>query len=35
MYLLFLFTINFGSAFIDFFDQFTGTLLVDGVGAAA
>ena len=31
MYLLFLFTINFGSAFIDFFDQFVGTLLVDGV----
>src|SRR5512132_2771895 len=30
MYLLFLFTIDFGSAFIDFFDQFTGTLLVDG-----
>ena len=30
MYLLFLFTINFGSAFIDFFDQFAGTLLVDG-----
>lgn len=33
MYLLFLFTINFGGAFIDFFDQFFGTLLVDG-GAA-
>jgi ferrous iron transport protein B len=33
MYLLFLFTINFGGAFIDFFDQFTGTLLVDGGGA--
>jgi ferrous iron transport protein B len=30
MYLLFLFTINFGSAFIDFFDQFAGALLVDG-----
>ena len=30
MYLLFLFTIDFGSAFIDFFDQFAGTLLVDG-----
>jgi ferrous iron transport protein B len=30
MYLLFLFTIDFGSAFIGFFDQFTGTLLVDG-----
>lgn len=34
MYLLFLFTINLGGAFIDFFDQFTGTLLVDGGGAA-
>ena len=33
MYLLFLFTINFGGAFIDFFDQFIGTLLVDGGGA--
>jgi len=33
MYLLFLFTINFGGAFIDFFDQFFGTLLVDGGGA--
>ncbi|KEI71823.1 Fe(2+) transporter permease subunit FeoB [Endozoicomonas elysicola] len=32
MYLMFMFTINFGSAFIDFFDIFTGTLLVDGVG---
>src|SRR5512147_476052 len=30
MYLLFLFTINFGSAFIDFFDQLAGALLVDG-----
>ena len=35
MYLMFLFTINFGSAFIDFFDQFAGALLVDGFGAAA
>ncbi len=34
MYLLFLFTINVGSAFIDFFDIFVGTLLVDGVGTA-
>jgi len=33
MYLLFLFTINFGGAFIDVFDQVTGTLLVDGGGA--
>ncbi|MBO9496048.1 Fe(2+) transporter permease subunit FeoB [Thalassotalea sp. G20_0] len=32
MYLMFMFTINFGSAFIDFFDIFTGTLLVDGLG---
>ncbi|MFZ1414504.1 MAG: Fe(2+) transporter permease subunit FeoB [Defluviicoccus sp.] len=33
MYALFLFTINVGSAFIDFFDQVAGTLLVDGGGA--
>jgi ferrous iron transport protein B len=33
MYALFLFTINVGSAFIDFFDQAAGTLLVDGGGA--
>jgi ferrous iron transport protein B len=32
MYLMFLFTINIGGAFIDFFDIFTGTLLVDGLG---
>lgn len=32
MYLMFMFTINFGGAFIDFFDIFTGTLLVDGLG---
>jgi ferrous iron transport protein B len=32
MYLLFLFTINFGSAFIDLFDGVVGTLLVDGLG---
>lgn len=31
MYLMFMFTINLGGAFIDFFDMFTGTLLVDGV----
>ena len=30
MYLMFMFTINIGSAFIDFFDQFFGTLFVDG-----
>jgi len=30
MYLMFMFTINIGGAFIDFFDQFTGALLVDG-----
>ncbi|HFD12157.1 MAG TPA: Fe(2+) transporter permease subunit FeoB [Crenotrichaceae bacterium] len=29
MYLLFLFTINIGSAFIDFFNDFVGVLLVD------
>lgn len=33
MYLMFLFTINIGGAFIDFFDIFTGTLLVDGLGS--
>ncbi len=32
MYLMFLFTINVGSAFIDFFDIFFGTVLVDGLG---
>jgi ferrous iron transport protein B len=32
MYAMFLFTINIGGAFIDFFDQFTGALLVDGFG---
>jgi ferrous iron transport protein B len=31
MYLMFMFTINLGGAFIDFFDIFTGTLLVDGL----
>lgn len=30
MYALFMFTINIGSAFVDFFDQFVGALLVDG-----
>jgi ferrous iron transport protein B len=34
MYLMFMFTINIGGAFIDFFDQFAGVLLVDGFGAA-
>ncbi|ATE61084.1 Fe(2+) transporter permease subunit FeoB [Thauera sinica] len=34
MYLMFLFTINIGGAFIDFFDQFAGALLVDGLGEA-
>jgi ferrous iron transport protein B len=33
MYLMFMFTINIGSAFIDFFDQAVGTLLVGGLGA--
>lgn len=31
MYLMFMFTINIGGSFIDFFDVFTGTLLVDGM----
>ena len=30
MYLMFMFSINFGSAFIDFFDGLFGTLFVDG-----
>ncbi|MGQ9365308.1 Fe(2+) transporter permease subunit FeoB [Azospirillum sp. ST 5-10] len=34
MYLMFLFTINIGGAFIDFFDQAFGALLVDGLGGA-
>jgi ferrous iron transport protein B len=34
MYLMFLFTINLGGAFIDFFDQFAGAFLVDGLGQA-
>nr|VFJ87475.1 MAG: ferrous iron transport protein B [Candidatus Kentron sp. H]VFJ89107.1 MAG: ferrous iron transport protein B [Candidatus Kentron sp. H]VFJ95795.1 MAG: ferrous iron transport protein B [Candidatus Kentron sp. H] len=33
MYLMFLFTINLGGAFIDFFDQFAGALFVEGLGA--
>ncbi|MCE6951846.1 Fe(2+) transporter permease subunit FeoB [Cereibacter sphaeroides] len=32
MYLMFMFTINVGSAFIDFFDIAAGTLFVDGAG---
>lgn len=32
MYLLFLLTINLGNAFVDFFDQLSGALLVDGLG---
>ncbi len=31
MYLMFMFSINIGSAFIDFFDIFFGTIFVDGV----
>ncbi|WP_131111022.1 Fe(2+) transporter permease subunit FeoB [Sulfuricystis thermophila] len=33
MYLMFMFTIKIGGAFIDFFDQAAGALFVDGVGA--
>jgi len=33
MYLMFMFTINIGGAFIDFFDQFAGALFVDGAAA--
>jgi ferrous iron transport protein B len=33
MYTMFMFTINIGSAFVDFFDQAVGALLVDGLGA--
>ncbi len=33
MYLMFLFTINFAGAFIDFFDQVAGALFVDGPAA--
>lgn len=32
MYAMFMFTINIGSAFVDFFDQVIGALLVDGLG---
>ena len=32
MYLMFMFTINLGGAFIDFFDQFCGTIFVNGFG---
>lgn len=32
MYLVFMLTINFGGAFIDFFDIFFGTIFVDGLG---
>jgi ferrous iron transport protein B len=32
MYAMFMFTINIGSAFVDFFDQSVGALLVDGLG---
>jgi ferrous iron transport protein B len=32
MYLMFMFTINLGGAFIDFFDQFAGTIFVQGFG---
>ena len=32
MYLLFAITINVGAPFIDFFDQFSGTIFVDGFG---
>lgn len=31
MYLMFMFTINIGSAFVDFFDQVAGAILVDGL----
>jgi ferrous iron transport protein B len=34
MYLMFMFTINIGGAFIDFFDQFAGAVFVDGFAAA-
>ncbi len=32
MYLMFMFTINIGGAFIDFFDIATGAIMVDGLG---
>ncbi|MDQ7091123.1 MAG: Fe(2+) transporter permease subunit FeoB [Methylococcales bacterium] len=34
MYLMFMFTINIGSAFIDVFDQLVGAFLVEGLGQA-
>jgi ferrous iron transport protein B len=34
MYAMFMFTINIGSAFVDFFDQSVGALLVDGLSQA-
>ncbi|MEM9538334.1 MAG: Fe(2+) transporter permease subunit FeoB [Cyanobacteria bacterium P01_E01_bin.42] len=34
MYVMFLFVINVGSAFIDFFDIIAGTIFVDGLGIA-
>ena len=33
MYVMFLFTINIGSAFVDFFEQIVGAFLIDGLGA--
>jgi ferrous iron transport protein B len=32
MYTMFMFTINLGTAFVDFFDQVVGAILVDGLG---
>ncbi len=32
MYTMFLFTINIGSAFVDFFEQLVGAFLIDGLG---
>jgi ferrous iron transport protein B len=32
MYLMFMFTINLGGGFIDFFDMLVGTIMVDGLG---
>lgn len=32
MYLMFMFTINIGGAFVDFFDQLSGAIFVDGFG---
>jgi ferrous iron transport protein B len=34
MYAMFMFTINIGSSFVDFFDQSAAALLVDGLGVA-